>query len=82
MRNEHYIPMLRVGNAVEWRGGFGNDDAEIAYIKCIEICEYGQKYGMSVDSVPWQEVSNRVVVTLENGFWAYGTQIKPTNDEH
>lgn len=78
MHTDNLIPTLHVGQAVEWSGGFGNEPYETAIVIAIELCQDGHKYGQEVKSVLWQEISNKVVVTLNNGHWAYGTQIKPS----
>jgi hypothetical protein len=72
--------VLKIGDKVWWRGGFGSEPAEEAVIEGIEIT-YGYKYGDPVDEVSWSEVYDRnVVVNLENGHWAYAEQIKYLQD--
>lgn len=66
---------LTVGDAVLWRGKFGSAKPEVAIVMGIELTST-DKYGDSVDSVAWNEVYGRnVVVSLDNGNWAYGLQI-------
>ena len=66
---------LKIGDKVLWRGGFGMDPAQEAIIDGIEITK-GGKYGKPVDEVDWDQVYGRnLVVTLENGKWAYASQI-------
>ena len=68
---------LSIGDKVIWRGGFGHDEPKEAVVKSIEVTD-GGKYGMSVSNVDWSEVNGRnVVVDLDNGSWAYGSQIRP-----
>lgn len=68
---------LKIGDKVLWRGGFGMDPAQEAIVEGIEITN-GGKYGKPVDEVDWDKVYERnVVLTLENGSWAYASQIKP-----
>lgn len=67
-------PVLKVGDSVMWRGGFGRDKAQQAVVKTIELCEDGEKYGTPVDEVD-TNLLHRVVVDLDNGHWAYGDQI-------
>lgn len=68
---------LKIGDKVSWRGGFGHDAPKEAIIEGIEITN-GGKYGDSVDEVDWEKVYERnVVVNLENGHWAYASQIRP-----
>lgn len=68
---------LKVGDEVMWRGGFGRDAAQKAKITAIEVNCQG-KYGTHVSEVEWKKVNTRtVLVDLDNGHWAYGTQINP-----
>ena len=68
--------VLKIGDTVLWRGGFGSEPARLAVVEGIEITG-GYKYGDSVDEVPWSEVYDRnVTVDLENGHWAYAEQIR------
>lgn len=70
---------LKIGDKVMWRGGWGKDPAVEATVTSIEVCKIHSKNGRSVKSVAWNTVkgySNRqVVVTLDNGHWAYGDQL-------
>lgn len=67
---------LKVGDNVLWRGSFGSDPAKEAKVEGIEICKSGSKYGKVANSVSWDTVNSRnVVVSLDNGHWAYGNQI-------
>jgi hypothetical protein len=75
---QHEPAILRVGDTVKWKGSFGADAYEFAQVMCIELCEPGNKYGDEVEAVPWAVCGSReVVVNLDNGHWAYGTQIAP-----
>lgn len=68
--------MLKIGDTVLWRGGFGTDSPKKAKVEEIEITN-GGKYGDPVDEVPWSKVQGRnAVVTLDNGHWAYASQIQ------
>ncbi len=68
---------LNVGDLVSWRGGFGVDAPKQVTVKSIEVCVEGRKEGRKVSSVEWSDVSSRkIVVDLDNGHWAYGTQLK------
>lgn len=72
--------VLRLGDEVLWRGGFGRDVPRLATVKRIEVTPgKRQKYGgREVQWVEWKTVNaNRVVVDLDNGHWAYGEQIMP-----
>jgi hypothetical protein len=68
--------ILKIGDKVMWRGGFGNDAPKEAVVESIELCKAGEKYGNSVDEVSWDK-KNRIVVDLNNGHWARGSQISP-----
>lgn len=66
---------LKEGDTVIWRGGFGNDAPKKAKVEEIEITN-GAKEGRPVEKVLWSKVQGRnVVVTLDNGHWAYAYQI-------
>jgi len=68
--------VLKIGDTVLWRGGFGSEPAKPAVVEGIEITG-GHKYGDAVDEVPWSEVYDRnVTVDLDNDHWAYASQIK------
>lgn len=67
---------LKVGDKVMWRGGFGTEIPKVATVKSIELCEPGEKYGEDVSEASWSE-RNRLVVDLDNGHWAYGSQLSP-----
>ncbi len=56
---------------------FGNDAPKKARVEGIEVCPSGSKYGDQVEEVEWSKCGRNVVVDLDNGTWAYGTQIKP-----
>ena len=69
--------VLKIGDTVLWRGGFGSEPAKLAVIEEIEITG-GYKYGDQVDEVPWSEVYGRNVVVSfsDNDHWAYAEQIR------
>ena len=70
--------LLRIGDTVRWRGAWGHDPERRATITAIEWVEPGQKYGdPHITAMPWAEVRVHAVVTLDNGHWAYGDQIRP-----
>lgn len=67
--------VLKIGDKVWWRGGFGSEPAKLAVVEGIEITG-GYKYGEPVDEVPWVEVYDRnVTVDLDSDHWAYAEQI-------
>jgi hypothetical protein len=66
---------LKIGDKVTWRGSFGSGSPKTAAVEHIEITN-GGKYGDPVDEVNWSKVYDRnLVVTLDNGHWAYASQI-------
>ena len=67
---------LKVGDKVMWRGDFGTASPKEAVVESIELCKAGEKYGNSVDEVSWNK-KDRIVVDLNNGHWARGSQISP-----
>ncbi len=70
---------LKINDEVSWRGSYGSDAPKTAKVIGIEV-NCVKKSGIEVRSVNWNKVDNRsVIVTLDNGHWAYGTQIKPIN---
>ena len=69
------MEILTVGDTVLWIGSFGKDKPKEAKITAIEICKSGNKRGKSVTSVLWTTVNENVIVDLDNGHWAYGSQI-------
>ncbi len=69
--------MLKVGDTVSWRGSWGNDALQNAKVLEIDVDCDGGKDGRSVTEVFWSKVTrHNVVVSLDNGHWAYGDQIK------
>jgi hypothetical protein len=68
--------MLKIGDTVNWSGNFGTSKSKPAKVTGIEHTR-GGKYGDPVDEIAWSEVYGRnVCVDLDNGSWAYGSQIK------
>jgi hypothetical protein len=72
----HDDNILYVNDTVMWSGGFGNDPYKPAKIISIDFCKKGEKYGDEVQEIEWNKVKEHAVVTLDNGHWAYGSQIK------
>lgn len=69
------MSVLKVGDTVTWRGSWGSDRPKKAKVESIEV-DCDGKYGDEVDELAWSKVKNRdVVINLDNGHWAYGTQI-------
>jgi len=69
---------LSEGDTVNWRGGFGRDEAKPAKVLGIEVCQTGEKYGIPVKQVLWKQITEgkkNIVVNLDNGHWAYGSQL-------
>lgn len=65
---------LKIGTKVSYRGSFGRGVLEETTITTIEVCEDGNKYGIGVDEVNWENKDN-CTFDLSNGYWCYGTQI-------
>lgn len=73
--------ILRVGDEVEWRGGWGKHPPRRAVVTRIEILDgTDDKYGLDTDEVAWEPACD-FVVDLDNGHWAYGTQVTPVRKE-
>jgi hypothetical protein len=68
---------LKVGDVVLWRGDFGSAPKRKAKIESLQVVEPGEKYGDEVAEIDWKLVPNRCVASLDNGHWAYGSQISP-----
>jgi hypothetical protein len=67
---------LKIGDKVIWRGAWGSEAPQEATIEQISLCAVGSKYGKDVKSVDWKTIeAGKVVVTLNNGHWAYGHQL-------
>jgi hypothetical protein len=66
---------------VIWRGSFGMDVPRSARVEGISRTSREDPKGQCAERLPaiaWAEVQGRaVVVSLSNGHWAYGEQIKP-----
>ena len=68
--------MLKVGDTVLWKGGWGRDAEKEAVVERIEV-NCVSKSGAEVEEVNWSEVNDRsVVVDLNTGNWAYGENIR------
>ena len=69
--------MIKIGDNVNWRGGFGNDLPLSAKVTGMSITEHPrEKYGEPVIEVAKDLVRhNRVVFELDNGHWCYSDQI-------
>lgn len=72
-------PALHIGDPVEWRGNFGTAAPMIATVSGIErVDRPGAKYGTDVTELAWPDVlAGFAVVTLSNGHWSYGYQLRP-----
>lgn len=71
--------MLKIGDKVAWRHGWGSGPLSSAVVESIDVTDYPrEKYGDSRKQAGWDLVkANRVVVSLDTGNWAYGSQISP-----
>jgi hypothetical protein len=71
---------LKIGDKVMWRGAWNTEPPKEATVVSMELCANGTKYGKEVKSVAWETIENAkrsVTVSLDNGHWAYGYQLKP-----
>ena len=70
--------MLRVGDMVLWFP-FGSLESNETTVRSIEVDCGGEKTGRQVNEVSWEDVHKlgHCVITLSNGRWAFGYQIKP-----
>ena len=72
---------LTVGDTVSWCGAWGADNPMQTVVTGIEITK-GGKYGDKVGHVHWSQVFGRnVVVSLDNGHWAYGGQLRRNEEK-
>jgi len=69
---------VKTGDTVLWRNGWGHDPEVEAVVESMEVTEYPRtKYGETREEVTEQEIKeNRVLFVLENGHWAYASQIR------
>ena len=69
--------LIRIGDTVLCRGGWGSEAPQPVTITHLEICVVeGDKYGLPVTELPWSK-KGCAVVDLDNGHWCYGYQIEP-----
>ncbi len=83
---------LHVGDPVWWREGFGHKEPKLAEVEEIEYhCVAGGNRGIQAVRLNWRDVRLvqpihpqcdddeliPAVVTLTNGYWAYGWQLRP-----
>lgn len=69
--------LVEVGDRVSWRGAWGEQSPQVVTVTALDLTAHPrEKYGRDVPSVSWSMVRrNRVVFTLSNGHWAFGSQI-------
>ena len=70
--------MLKIGDTVRWKGGFGTAAAKDAVVKGISKGAFsGDKDGEEIGEVAWNKLhdSRRYIVSLDNGHWAWASQI-------
>ena len=73
--------MMRVGDTVYYRGGWGSDAPKPAVVEAIDLCDRPrEKYGEDVQAAPW-EMKEYVCVSLDDGHWAYGQDVYQTMKE-
>lgn len=68
---------LKKLDKVIWRGAWGKDLPKEAIVTDIDVWNGNDHY--EVDEVDWELVKagRDVIVSLDNGFWAYGFQLLP-----
>jgi hypothetical protein len=72
--------LLKIGDTVLWSGSWGSKPYVETKVTSIEV-NCVNKHGADANEVEWDKVVDKsVMVTLENGHWAYGYQIKPLNE--
>ena len=64
---------VKVGDKVLYRPSFGRGPQVEATVTGLEECECGEKYGYPVDEFSGDPEC--VTMDLDNGHWAYGTQV-------
>ena len=71
--------MISIGDKIMWRGGFGKDAPKVATVTGLELTRDPRtKYGLATESSTWERArEDRLLVTLDNGHWCYGSQIAP-----
>ena len=71
--------IVKIGDTVVWRGSWGQDAPKHVKVTGLTVTEFPrEKDGISVDEAYWLHVNqNRVIFDLDNGHWAYGSQISP-----
>ena len=73
---------IKKGSKVMWAGSWGTDKPKVAKIRRIErTAKKNEKYGRERPSMTWNTEKNDwqypFIADLENGRWAYSTQLKP-----
>ena len=68
------MSVLSVGDTVD--SPFGP-----AAVENIELVENGSKYGLDIPHIYWS-LKEHIVVSLSNGHWAYGSQLKTQTPEN
>lgn len=73
-KTEPTVAFLKVGMEVRYRPCFGRGEPKVATVEGIELCDDGEKYGIELDKIPAMRISE-CTLTLDDGNWAYGTQV-------
>lgn len=72
--------IIKIGDTIIWNGTFGYDDPKTAKIIYLELCKNKHdKYGVPVEFISIKD-KNRAIFNLDNGYWAYGSQIEIIQD--
>lgn len=76
------MPVLRLGDLIEYVDGFGHGTLRRARIVAIELCDHGKDDGVKLSDVPLDLVQDGFpplhkgfMLTLDNKKWCYGSQV-------
>ena len=67
--------IIRIGTTVEYRASFGCGGYKTAEVIAIEKVAPGEKYGVEVAEISWDERES-CVFDLSGSHWCYGNQIE------
>lgn len=69
------MSILKVNDTVSWKANYGKEPAKEAKIEAITITSPAGGF-RDVQEIEWDKMVGRdVIVTLDNGSWAYAEQI-------
>ncbi len=75
--------LLKRNDEVLWAASWGTEPQKKATVTEITLLDYkgAKDDGVEVEQINWELVPEWVVVTLDNGHWAYGYQLEPLHFE-